>query len=126
MAFTACIGGTITLDGATAAVTGGGFNCEAAEDDVTNLAGGGYYESVSTVKKATATVDCVFDNEAAPEFEEGDIVALALAAPSGVGITGNFRVNSMNFPILDPQKAVRYSLALTSQKAYTRTFGSAP
>jgi hypothetical protein len=126
MAFTACIGGTITIDGLEGAVTGGGFNCEAMEDDVTNLAGGGYFESVSTYKKATATVDFVFDDEAVPEFEEGDIVAIVLTAPSGVGISGNFRVNNMNFPILDPTKAVRFSTGMTSQKQYTRIYGGTP
>lgn len=124
--FVACIGGSITLNGATMAVTGGGFNCEADEDAVTNLAGGGYYESVSTVKKATANINCVYDGDAPPEFQEGDVVALVLTAPTGVGISGNFRVNSMNFPILDVQKAVLYSLALTSQRQYTRTFGGTP
>ena len=123
MAFVACIGGSITIDGAEMAVEAGGFNCSSQEDEVTNLAGGGYYESVSTYKKAEANADCIYDGDNPPTFEEGDVVPIVLTSADGVGISGDFRINSMNFPILNVRNAVKYSLTMSSQGAYTRLYG---
>ena len=90
---------------------------------MTNLAGGGYYESVSTYKKAEANADCIYDGDNPPTFEEGDLVPIVLTSADGIGISGTFRINSMNFPVLNVRNAVKYSLQMSSQGPYTRLYG---
>jgi hypothetical protein len=115
---------TVTIDGTPMAVTDGNYECTVATDEVTNLNSGGFFSSVNTVKKATASLTCVYDGDAPPDFDEGDTVAIVLAIPSGPGISGNFNVIKMAWPSISPSAAVKYSFDLESNGSYVKTGGA--
>jgi hypothetical protein len=116
-------------------VEDGSFTVGIGVDEVTNLNSGGFYEDVPTIKRATASLRCVFNGDDPPEFEEGDIIALVISAPGAAEITGpplipaippapilsgNFRVVTMTYPVVTPKAAVRYTLEVSSNGAYVR------
>lgn len=116
---------TCTIDGATMAVEDGSYDTTCDGDEVTNLNSGGFYEDVPTLKKATCSLKCVYDGDSPPDFDEGDVVALVIAVPNGPGLSGNFRITKMAYPVVNPKAAVKYSFEANSNGAYTKTGGAA-
>lgn len=124
-----------TIDGAPLAVEEGSWNATSGVDETTNLNSGGYYEDIDTVKSATLSIRAVYDGNDPPEFDEGDVVAISVvipgsaavvgppafpAVPGGPSISGNFRITSMSYPIINPKVAVKYSFEANSQGAYVK------
>ncbi len=128
---------TCTINGTPMAVEEGSYETTSGVDEVTNLLSGGFYEDLSTIKRATCSIRCVYDGDSPPDFDEGDLVALAidvpaiaadpeadppvLARPRGPGITGNFRITRMAYPIVNPKAAVKYNFDASSNGAYVKT-----
>lgn len=113
----------------------GSYTTGTSVDEVTNLNSEGFYEDVPTIKRATASLRCVFNGDEPPDFEEGDIVAIVISAPGAAAVTGppaipaippapmlsgNFRVVSMTYPVVTPKAAIRYTMELSSNGAYVR------
>jgi hypothetical protein len=117
-------GATVTVNGTAMAVEDGNYEATAAEDEVTNLNTGGYYDAVTTIKKCTASLTCIYDGDEPPDFDEGDSVAIVIAIPSGPGVSGNFNVTKMAWPSISPAAAVKYNFDLSSRGAYTKTGGA--
>jgi hypothetical protein len=117
---------TVTINGAAMAVEEGSYNTTSGVDEVTNLNSGGFYEDVSTIKRATCSLRCVYDGDLPPDFDEGDVVTLAIAVPNGPGLSGNFRITQMAYPVVNPKAAVKYSFEATSNGAYIKTGGTQP
>lgn len=115
---------TATINGTAMAVEDGSFNTTAAVDEVTNLNSGGFYEDVTTIKRATCSLRCVYDGDSPPDFDEGDIVVLSIAVPNGPGLSGNFRITQMTYPVVDPKAAVKYAFEASSNGAYVKTGGA--
>lgn len=127
-----------TIDGEPMAVTDGSYTTTSGVDEMTNLLSGGYYDDVATIKSARASLTLAYDGLSPPEFDEGDIIALSIAVPgtpavtgppaipgipSGPGIEGNWRVDSMTWPIVNPKGGVRYSFDCHTVGPYTKTTG---
>ena len=128
---------TCTINGKTMAVEEGSYETTSGVDEVTNLLSGGFYEDIPTIKRATCSIRCVYNGDDPPDFDEGDVVALAIdvpaivadpeadppveARPRGPGITGNFRITRMAYPIVNPKAAVRYNFDGSSNGAYVKT-----
>lgn len=119
--YMAGMGSTATIDGTPMAVEEGSYELGVGVDEVSNLNTGGYYASVTTLKKATASLKCVYDGDSPPDFEEGDTVALVLAVPGGPGLSGDFNVTKMAWPSIGPKAAVRYTFDLESNGPYAKT-----
>jgi hypothetical protein len=117
---------TATIDGTVMAVEDGSYNTTAGADEVTNLNSGGFYEDVPTIKRATCSLKCIYDGDSPPDFDEGDIVALAISVPNGPGLSGNFRITQMTYPVVNPKAAVKYSFEASSNGAYVKTGGAQP
>ncbi len=117
---------TATINGTTMAVEDGSYNTAAGVDEVTNLHSGGFYEDVTTIKRATCSLRCVYDGDSPPDFDEGDVVALAIGVPNGPGLSGNFRITHMTYPVVNPKAAVKYSFEASSNGAYVKTGGDQP
>lgn len=115
---------TATVNGTAMAVEKASYECTVGTDEVTNLNTGGFYASVNTVKKATASVACIYDGDEPPDFDEGDTIALVLAVPSGPGLSGDFNVTKMSYPVVDPKAAVKYSFDVESNGPYIKTGGA--
>jgi hypothetical protein len=125
-----------TIDGTPTAVTGGSYRCTSGTDDMTNLLSEGYGENIDTIKNAGGTLDCAYDGDNPPDFDEGDETALSIAIPgktiaqhppaglpSGPGFSGMVRVTVMNYTVVDPNGGVRYSFDWISNGPYTKTVG---
>jgi hypothetical protein len=112
---------TCTINEIPMAVEEGSYNTTTSVDEVTNLNSGGFYEDIPTIKRATCSIRCVYDGEEPPDFDEGDIVELDIAVPNGPGLSGNFRITSMAYPIVNPKAAVKYSFEASSNGAYVKT-----
>jgi hypothetical protein len=132
---------TCTINGKSMAVEEGSYETNSGVDEVTNLLSGGFYEDIPTIKRATCSIRCVYNGDDPPDFDEGDVVALAIdvpavvgsagppvveARPRGPGITGNFRVTRMAYPIVNPKAAVRYNFDASSNGAYVKTIELQP
>jgi hypothetical protein len=118
---------TLLLDGVQLKVEAGVLNLTIGVDEVTNNFSGGYYEDVDTIKKATVSgMRCVYDGDAPPTFEAGDLKPCVLSIPGGPSLTGTFRVGSMAIPLMDVKAAIHYSFDLTSQSTYTWDWGGSP
>ena len=115
---------TATINGTAMAVEDGSYNTTAGVDEVTNLSSGGFYEDVTTIKRATCSLKCVYDGDSPPDFDEGDVVELAIAVPGGPGLSGNFRITQMTYPVVNPKAAVKYSFEGSSNGAYVKTGGT--
>lgn len=113
-----------TINGTPMAVESGSYNTSAGVDEVTNLNSGGFYEDVTTIKKATCSLQCVYDGDEPPDFDEGDTITLAITIPSGPGLSGTFRVTQMTYPVVNPKAAVKYSFEASSNGTYTKTGGA--
>lgn len=126
---------TVTIDGAEMAVQSGTYTTTTGVDETTNLTGDGYYEDIDTIKRATVSLQCVYDGDEPPDFDEGDIVALSInlpgvpavtgppaidAIPGGPALSGNFRITSMRYPSVSPNAAVKYDFDANSQRAYVK------
>lgn len=122
-------------------VEDGSYTATAGVDETTNLLSGGYYEDVPTIKRATATLRLVYDGDNPPDFDEGDIITLSIslpgtpaivgppavpAIPGGPMLAGEFRVNTMTYPVVNPRGAVKYSFDCTSQGPYTKGQSATP
>lgn len=125
----------VVIDGVAMAVEDGSYNTSTGVDEVTNLLSEGFYEDVDTIKRATVSLRCVYDGNSPPDFDEGDIIALQITVPSitgppavpgGPAISGNFRVTSMTYPVVNPKGSVRYSFEANSNGAYVKATGTAP
>jgi hypothetical protein len=128
---------TCTINGEPMAVEEGSYETTSAVDEVTNLNSAGFYEDVPTIRRATCSIRCVYDGDSPPDFDEGDLVELeidipaiaadpeadppVLARPRGPGISGNFRITRMSYPIVNPKAAVKYSFDASSNGAYVKT-----
>lgn len=110
-----------TINGTGMAVESGSYNTTAGVDEVTNLNSGGFYEDVTTIKRATCSLQCIYDGDSPPDFDEGDIIALAITVPNGPGLSGNFRVTQMTYPVVNPKAAVKYNFEASSNGAYIKT-----
>lgn len=124
------------------AVEEGSYETNMGVDEVTNLLSNGFYEDIPTIKRATCSIRCVYNGDDPPDFDEGDMVALVIDVPEivadplaeppvigrprGPGITGQFRVTRMAYPIVNPKAAVRYNFDAHSNGAYVKTIGEAP
>jgi hypothetical protein len=132
---------TCTINGVAMAVEDGSYEASAGVDEVTNLNSGGFYEDIPTIKRATCSIRCVYDGDDPPDFDEGDLVALVIdvpavaadagppvveAVPRGPGISGNFRITRMSYPIVNPKAAVKYSFDANSNGAYVKTMAPVP
>jgi hypothetical protein len=117
-------GATATVDGTPMAVEDGSYELTAAEDEVTNLNSGGFYDAVTTIKKCTASLTCIYDGDSPPDFDEGDSIALVIAVPGGPGISGNFNVTKMAWPSISPSAAVKYNFDVSSRGPYIKTGGA--
>lgn len=115
---------TATVNTVAMAVEDGSYETTAGVDEVTNLNSGGFYEDVSTTKKATCSLKCIYDGDSPPDFDEGETITLAIAIPSGPGISGTFRVTKMAYPTINPAAAVKYNFDATSNGAYVKSGGA--
>lgn len=128
--YTVTLNESVPLD-----VEDGSYTTTSGVDEVTNLNSGGFYEDVPTIKRATASLRCVYNGDEPPDFDEGDIIAIVISAPGSAAVTGppaipaippapmlsgNFRVVSMTYPIVTPKAAIRYTLELSSNGAYEK------
>src|SRR5215207_2568373 len=77
-----------TVNAEPMAVEDGSYNTTTGVDETTNLLSGGYGEDVATIKRATATLRLVYDGDAPPDFDEGDIITLSIAIPGTAAVTG--------------------------------------
>jgi hypothetical protein len=112
---------TVTIDGTTMAVEDGSYSTNAGVDEVTNLNSGGFYHDVDTIKMSTVSLRCVYDGDSPPNFDEGDVVALSIAVPNGPGVSGNYRITRMDWPVVNVRAAVKYNFDATSQGVYNKT-----
>lgn len=118
---------TLTVKGAALAVESGTFTDGVEVDEVTNNTSGGFYEDIDTTEKGVFNgMRCVYDGAHPPVFRKKEVVAIALAIPAvggaeGPGITGNFRIGSVDWDIINAKGAVRYTFAATSQGPYEVT-----
>jgi hypothetical protein len=112
---------TVTVEGTPMAITDGSYTTMGDVDEVTNLLSQGFYEDVGTTRRCTTSLRAVYNGATPPTFNEHDIVNLAIAVPGGPGIVGLFRINRMDYPVVDVKAAVRYNFDATSQGAYTKS-----
>jgi hypothetical protein len=112
---------TVTINDVPMAVEDGSYQTNGDVDEVTNLLSGGYYEDVGTIRRATVSLRCVYDGASPPTFNEHDLVAMVLSVPNGPRLAGNFRITRMDYPVVNPKAAVKYSFDANSQGVYTKS-----
>lgn len=94
--------------------------------DTTNNKSGGWYQDTGTIRKATGQVKCLYVKGDPPIFEEGDIYDAVLAKPNGgPRMTGKFRFNDIEDPILDVQGALIYTFTITNYGPVVKDTSSA-
>lgn len=117
--FVSCVGATFTVGTAPASwegtVTAGGLTHTYDVDDMTNNAGGGHYEDVKTTDKWEGDVTIAWKTSTPPPMKSGDIFPVAIALTGGPSITGNFRFNGFQYPMMNPKAGLKIAGKITGQ-----------
>lgn len=118
-----------TVGGVATKIMSGGFSLPVNVDDMTNNAGGGYYEDVPTVKKATFKMSIALSTTATG-LKSGSIYPVLIncatmptdftidPTPVVTGLpcfAGNVRLIFDDAPILDVQKGATISVSGNTQ-----------
>jgi hypothetical protein len=114
-----CNGSTCTIgtapNTATFTVMEGGYKRTRSVAERTNNTSLGEYEDVATIGKTTGTFKCAYVAGAFPTLDMGVIFATSITCPSGPSLTGNFRYNDIDAPVLDVQNGLVIGFTITNQ-----------
>lgn len=107
---------------ASLTVNAGGLTHTVNTDDMTSNTSGGWEEDVQTTQKMEGDVTVLYVSGAWPAaLTAGAIFPTVIAVPSGPTISGNFRFNDVNRPVLDPTKGLKISMKMKNQGLITIT-----
>lgn len=99
----------------TGTVTDGGLTHTYDVDEMTNNEGEGFYEDVKTTQKWEGDVTIAWRVISPPPMKSGDLFNVAITLPDGPSITGKFRFNGFNFPMMSPKLGLKLKGKITSQ-----------
>ncbi len=118
--YVACVTLPATIDGVAAVVMEGGFTPDFDVDEMSNDAGGGHYEDVKCIDKATLSLGLAFKTAIAKV--SGLIYMVTINCPAGVAgvpyFSGPVRVKFDAGGIVNVKEGVKIKMTGTSQGAY--------
>jgi hypothetical protein len=104
------------------AVMDGSYDAESEFDEMTNTKSGGFYSSVPTIKKWTGSLDCAYEGDSPPDFDEGELIeGASITIPGGPSISGDVYIDKVTFKSVTAKGGVKYSFTFHSEGPYTRS-----
>jgi len=121
-----CVNSVLTLgttpDTWVGKVIEGGVTFTYDVDEMTNTGSLGGYEDVKTTYKYEGDLTIAFSAAEPPPYVAGDVFGTVIKGPvGGVTLTGNFRFNAINDPLLTVKGGYKQKCKITSQGAIVRS-----
>lgn len=108
--------------GGEMAVMDGSYDRECNFDEMTNLKKRGYYSSVPTDRKWSGSLDCAYEGDSPPTFDEGSFIeAASISVPGGETVQGDVYIDKINMKSVTAKGGVKYSFTFHSEGKYIVT-----